>query len=168
MVSDTIRRVRAEVRSGGPRLRSASWLAVEPSPTRSPHPCCRSRPRWLVCRPRLRSNRDDDRHQVVVQVDDARSAPDVVADAGGEPASTAPLGGSSYASVELSSAGLAKLAADDRVGHVLTRGTTVGPALADSVPLIGAPGRWADGSTGDGKVVEIGRASCREEVCRYV
>src|SRR3546814_17274639 len=30
---------------------------------------------------------DDDRHQVVVQVDDARSAPDVVADAGGEPRS---------------------------------------------------------------------------------
>src|SRR3546814_8132230 len=48
-----------------------------------------------------------------------------------------------------------KLAADDRVGHVLTRGTTVGPALADSVPLIGAPGRWADGYTGDGKVVVV-------------
>src|SRR3546814_17923774 len=69
---------------------------------------------------------DDDRHQVVVQVDDARSAPDVVADAGGEPARTAPLGGSSYASVDLSSAGLAKPGADDRGVHGLPRGPPVG------------------------------------------
>lgn len=60
-----------------------------------------------------------------------------------------------FATVDVTAAEVDRLRADERVGTVLTRGTTVGLAMADSVPLIGAPASWSAGYEGDGEVIVV-------------
>ena len=58
-------------------------------------------------------------------------------------------------SLRVTSSGLDELEQDPRVEAVLTRGTTVEPALAQSVVKVGAPGRHSAGFDGDGKVIAV-------------
>lgn len=89
--------------------------------------------------------------QVVVQVE----AGDAVADAGAEPVAATAIGVPGYTAVDVTPEALAKMRADERVGSVLTRGTSVGLAMAESVPLTGAPTSWASGYRGDGEVIAV-------------
>lgn len=98
--------------------------------------------------------------QVVVQVAPPSDASEVVADAGAEPITAGTVAAARSDTGEVTAAdvtdqSLDRLRADPRVASVLTRGTTIGLAMAESVPLIGAPSRWADGYRGDGKVIAV-------------
>ena len=50
---------------------------------------------------------------------------------------------------------ISRLEADPQVASVLRRGATVGPAIAASVPLVGAPALWSGGTRGAGKVIAV-------------
>lgn len=81
-------------------------------------------------------------------------APAVAVDAGAQPVSDVGAG-VGYATVEATAEELELLEADPRVGSVMRRGTTVGLAMSESVPLTGAPSRWSAGYRGAGKVVVV-------------
>ena len=92
---------------------------------------------------------------VVVQVADGEDPAAVAADADAEPVGGEPVGSEPVMSLRVTSSGLDELEQDPRVEAVLTRGTTVEPALAQSVAKVGAPGRHSAGFDGDGKVIAV-------------
>ena len=85
----------------------------------------------------------------------ARTPHGVAADADAEPVGEEPVGSEPVMSLRVTSSGLDELEQDPRVEAVLTRGTTVEPALAQSVVKVGAPGRHDAGFDGDGKVITV-------------
>ena len=109
----------------------------------------------LPTRVEARAQDDGPTQSVVVQVADGEDPAAVAADADAEPAGEEPVGSEPVMSLRVTSSGLDELEQDPRVEAVLTRGTTVEPALAQSVVKVGAPGRHSAGFDGDGKVIAV-------------
>ncbi len=95
---------------------------------------------------------DDALHDVVLALADPTDAAAVVAGLGDASRSVEPA---PFVSVRVAPEELAALEHDGRVESVVRRGTTVGLAIADSVPLLGAPQRWTAGHRGAGKVIAV-------------
>jgi subtilisin family serine protease len=93
--------------------------------------------------------------QVIVQVEDGRDAPQVAADAGAMPVTGSTVPAAPVVSLEVDESGLRDLRADPRVEAVMTRGTRVELAMAQSVAKVGAAGRHTAGFDGDGKVIAV-------------
>ena len=93
--------------------------------------------------------------RVAVRLEDPADAPSVAASV----AATAPDGSAvepaDVVTMAVPAGELDRLEADPRVAGVLRRGAVVLPALAQSVPFIGTPAAWAEGATGEGKVIAV-------------
>jgi hypothetical protein len=104
---------------------------------------------------RATSPEGGDVEQVIVQLDDGHDAPLVAEAAGATPVTGSSVDEAPVVSLEVDAAGLQELRADPRVASVMTRGTRVELAMAQSVTKVGAAGRHAAGFDGDGKVVAV-------------
>ena len=109
----------------------------------------------LPTRVEARAQDDGATQSVVVQVADGEDPAAVAADADAEPVGEEPVGSEPVMSLRVTPSGLDELEQDPRVEAVLTRGTTVETALAESVVKVGASGRHSAGFDGDGKVIAV-------------
>lgn len=97
-----------------------------------------------------------DERRVVVQVADPADAPEVARSAGAREGASGEVEPAEISELTVPATAVAALEGDPRVTAVLERGrATVSPGLAQSVPKVGAPGRWAAGYRGAGKVIVV-------------
>ena len=92
---------------------------------------------------------------VVVLVAEGEDAAAVAADAGATPVDGGSVGVGPVVSLEVTASGLDELEQDPRVEALLSRGTTVELAMAQSVAKVGALDRHAAGFAGAGKVIAV-------------